>query len=996
MTDQFRDTLQTALGSAFQIDRELGGGGMSRVFVARDTQLGRDVVVKVLSPELAQELSVERFGREISLAAALQHANIVPVLTAGVTSSALPYYLMPFVEGESLRGRIDAQGRLPIADVVLILTDVCRALAYAHTRGVVHRDIKPDNIMLSGGAAMVTDFGIAKAMSSARTAPTDEKLTRMGISLGSPAYMAPEQGAGDPTTDYRADLYALGAMAYEMLSGAPPFGDRPAHAQLVAHLVETPVNIATIRPDTPEPLANLVMACLEKDPAARPRDASVAIELLADAATTTRTGLTGQYAGRVDANSVSSAADATRTQSQHTTPVRSRTPLFAGLAIAAVAVIAAIGWFVTKKTSAAAGPDRELLAVMPFTVRDAPLDIWREGLVDILSRSLDGAGTLRTVAASTSIARAPTRADVATATAHGRALGAGLVLFGDLNAIGRDSVRARVSIVDVATGTVRQEVDIRGETTRIDAMADSLSLRLLRELGASGALGGGARVTSLGTTQLPALKAYLRGLQLARRGVVDSTLTAFQEAVAADSTFSLGWRGVASVYIRTGREATPEAQDALDRAIRFRRGGSPRDSMLLRGDSLRLAVVRLAAIPNEPIADIPILPQLFQTLSDATQRYPSDAELWLEYGDALFHFGALAAIPDSLALRSFERAIALDSNVLVPQYHASTLELRLGNLRGAAARLRAVARLNTDPNSISYFRTESELLDSAPTISERARKLYDSVPPQIAAAVLRDLGGYGAAQGLMTNLVRHERERLDKSPSLPDSALLRAAVAFADAMGGKIDSSAAKHLTFSERQPLAQIGVVPAGPVAEEVRAGLRANQASAFFGGVALLAGERDTVNSALMVNAMAKFDTTARAAGGGGGATKFADVARAWDILARGDTSAALAKFLALPTSICRGLPCAAYTVSRLLVQAKRDNDAARVLDRWLPSNVNALTAPTAMLLRAELASRAGDKATAKRWFDAVIARWGGGGAAVQPTVRAAREGLARVGGG
>ncbi len=536
------------------------------------------------------------------------------------------------------------------------------------------------------------------------------------------------------------------------------------------------------------------------------------------------------------------------------------------------------------------------------------------------------------------------------------------MLYGDLNAIGRDSVRARVSVVDVTTGSIRHEVDVRGETSRIDAMADSLTLRLLRELGASGELGGGARVTSMGTTQLPALKAYLRGLQLSRRAVMDSTLAAFQEAVAADSTFSLAWRGVASVYIRTGREATPEAQDALDRAIRFRRGRSPRDSMLLRGDSLRLAVVRLAAIPNEPIADIPTLPLLFQTLSDAIQRYPSDAELWLEYSDAIFHFGALSGIADSISLRGFERAIALDSNVLVPQYHASTLELRHGNLRGAAARIRAFSRLTGDPRGSAFGRLEAELLDSAPKLSDRARKLYDSLPAAITSAVLRDLSGYGATQAITKNIGQHERERLRGSAPLPDSAMMLSDVAYAEAISGKVDSSTVKHLVFGERQQLAQVGAWSSTSVAEEVRVGLRSNQGVAFAGGVGSLAAEHDTTNLALMVAALVKFDTTSRTAGGGGG-TKLADVARAFELLARGDSSAALVKLLALPTATCRGVPCAAFT------------------------------APPAMLLRAEIAARAGDKATAKIWFDAVVARWDAGGAPVHQTVRAAREGLSRL---
>ena len=224
MTEQLRQQLQATLSGSYTLERELGGGGMSRVFVAEELRLRRKVVVKVLSPELAQGISVERFEREIQTVAALQHANIVPVHTAGETLG-LPYYTMPYVEGESLRARL-GHGPLPVAEVVGILRDVSKALAYAHQRGVVHRDIKPDNVLISGDVAVVTDFGIAKAISAARTASGDATLTQVGTSIGTPAYMAPEQAAGDPTIDHRADIYALGAMAYELLTGRHVFADR--------------------------------------------------------------------------------------------------------------------------------------------------------------------------------------------------------------------------------------------------------------------------------------------------------------------------------------------------------------------------------------------------------------------------------------------------------------------------------------------------------------------------------------------------------------------------------------------------------------------------------------------------------------------------------------------------------------------------------------------------------------------------------------------------
>jgi len=273
-----RAQLQAHLGEAFRIERELGGGGMSRVFLATEVRLARAVAVKVLSPELAQGLNAERFEREILLAASLQQANIVPLLAAG-DLDGLPYFTMPFVEGESLRNRL-AAGGLAIADVMAILRDVAKALAYAHARGIVHRDIKPDNVLLSGGTAVVTDFGIAKALSASRSEQSGATLTSVGTSIGTPAYMAPEQVAGDPTLDHRVDLYALGCMAYELLTGASPFADRTPQRMLAAHLSETPPLVTQKRGDCPPALATLVKQLLEKDPADRTSSATEVLRTL--------------------------------------------------------------------------------------------------------------------------------------------------------------------------------------------------------------------------------------------------------------------------------------------------------------------------------------------------------------------------------------------------------------------------------------------------------------------------------------------------------------------------------------------------------------------------------------------------------------------------------------------------------------------------------------------------------------------------------------------
>ena len=286
MTPDLRDQLQHTLGASYTLERELGGGGMSRVFVAEDTALGRSVVVKVLPPEMASGVSIERFKREITLAARLQHPHIVPLLSAG-EAGGLPYFTMPFVEGESLRARLARGEEVPLKAAVHLLREVASALAYAHRKGVIHRDIKPENVLITEQHAMVTDFGVAKAISAATQADRDG-LTSVGEALGTPAYMAPEQVAGDPGTDHRADIYAFGVIAYELLAGRAPFAGRTAQALMAAHVLETPEAISRRRVGVPAELSALVMRCLEKSPDNRPQSAEDILRRLDDVPATHR------------------------------------------------------------------------------------------------------------------------------------------------------------------------------------------------------------------------------------------------------------------------------------------------------------------------------------------------------------------------------------------------------------------------------------------------------------------------------------------------------------------------------------------------------------------------------------------------------------------------------------------------------------------------------------------------------------------------------------
>jgi serine/threonine-protein kinase len=355
LADQIRDTL----GSSFTVERELGGGGMSRVFVAYDQTLERRVVVKVLAPELMADVNAERFRREILVVAGLQHPHNVPVLSAGEMAGR-PYLVMPFVEGESLRARIARGGPMRIIDAVGVLRDVARALAYAHERGIVHRDIKPDNVLIHAGSAVVADFGVAKALDVARRTPglaSQGTLTAAGASLGTPGYMAPEQIAADPNADYRVDIYAFGVTAYEALAGKGPFHGRAPHALLAAHLSEQPPALGDLRPEIPTALATLVMRCLEKDPGRRPQNAQQILTALEDPAV---------LSGELGPSTITGAAIAARTHASR----RRRTALvIAALAAAAAAVTTTV--FVRRDrqptlATVVAAPVAPSIAVLPF------------------------------------------------------------------------------------------------------------------------------------------------------------------------------------------------------------------------------------------------------------------------------------------------------------------------------------------------------------------------------------------------------------------------------------------------------------------------------------------------------------------------------------------------------------------------------------------------------------------------------------------------------
>ena len=425
--------LAAALADRYRIERELGGGGMSRVFLAEETALGRSVVIKVIAPELAEGLSAERFTRELKLAARLQQANIVPVLTAG-DAGGVPYYTMPYVRGDSLRARLTQGERIPLGEALGVLRDVARALAYAHGEGVVHRDIKPENILLSHGVAVVTDFGIAKAISASRTlegsgAETAATITQVGSSIGTPAYMAPEQVAGDPSTNQRADLYAWGLVAWEILAAQHPFAGLAPQALLAAQMGETPAALKTVRPDVPVALSDLIRRCLEKDPARRPASASEVLGVLDTVVTPTGLSLKQMEGAR--------SVPAVRT-------------IAIGVAATAALVIGLVLMLRSRGTHTL--PADRSVAVLPLAnlSGDKADDYFGVGLAEELTGALSKTG-VRVIGR---VSAGALQAKGLDERAIARELGVGSLLTGTVQRA-NGQIRIQISLLDAADGAVR-------------------------------------------------------------------------------------------------------------------------------------------------------------------------------------------------------------------------------------------------------------------------------------------------------------------------------------------------------------------------------------------------------------------------------------------------------------------------------------------------------------------------------------------------------------
>ena len=537
-----QDRLATGLAGRYRIERELGQGGMATVYLAHDLKHDRTVAIKVLHPELAHALGPERFVREITITAQLDHPYILPLLDSGVVEPGpethgprLLFYVMPYIEGESLRDRLSRQRQLSVEDALQVTREIAEALDYAHARRVIHRDIKPENILLSGAHARVADFGIARAIDDAG----GDRLTQTGLSIGTPAYMSPEQSAGEGNLDGRSDLYSLGCVLYEMLAGSPPFQGPTAQAVMARHAVDPVPSLRTVRATVPASVEAAITKALAKVPADRFMSAAQFVEAFS--------------------KPVPPRAS-TRVR-------RMNTAWIAGAAIVLTLGVLG-GWLFVHSRRPQVAPAASVIAVLPFySSGDTALARLGKDLAVTVSASLDGVGGVKTTD-RLSIAGATEgkqNLSITEGAKLARDLGASSILRGTLVGTG-ESVRLDLGLYDTKNlAPLASGIAITGHRDSLTALTDSVTWALLRQVWQRGDAPSPS-LSAVTTRSLPALRAFLEGERDLVAGDWDGSALAYRSAMAADSTLWLAYYGYALSQSWTGQPVEPDSDRRTEAA----------------------------------------------------------------------------------------------------------------------------------------------------------------------------------------------------------------------------------------------------------------------------------------------------------------------------------------------------------------------------------------------------------------------------------------------
>ena len=559
-----REQLEGGLADRYRIERELGRGGMATVFLAQDLRHERPVAVKVLHPELAHVLGQERFHREIKLAARLQHPHILSVHDSGETAGQL-WFTMPFVQGESIRQRLLREKQLPVEEALRIATEVARALDYAHRQGVIHRDIKPENILLTGeGDTLVADFGIGRALGQAAAG---EQLTETGMIVGTPAYMSPEQGAGERELDGRTDIYSLGVVVYEMLAGEPPYTGPTAQAILARRFTGDVPRLRQLRPAVPDPVEQAILKALASVPADRYATAAGFARALVPPAAPTLVSTAAKDSSGAVATTLRKA--------------RRRVPAAAWAL--GLGFLIGLGVLFAWRRSHAGTETTEAtrLAVLPFeNLGRSDEEYFADGLTDAVRGKLAGLPGLQVTARSSSSQYKHT---TKSPQQIGQELGVRYLLTGTVRwekgTGGQNRVQVSPELVQVSTASTRWQEPFDASLTDVFQVQADVAARVAQALGAT--LGSGERkaLETRPTRNLAAYDAFLKGEEISNSlGNIDPTvlrraLGHYEEAVALDSTFSLAWAQLSRTHsaLYGLSEPTPQddraAREAADRAL---------------------------------------------------------------------------------------------------------------------------------------------------------------------------------------------------------------------------------------------------------------------------------------------------------------------------------------------------------------------------------------------------------------------------------------------
>jgi eukaryotic-like serine/threonine-protein kinase len=700
--DAALDSLRRALSERYLVERELGRGGMATVYLARDIKHERLVAIKVLNSSLGEAVAGERFLREIKLTAQLAHPHILPLYDSGEADGRL-FYVMPFVEGESLRERIRRvpNGGMPVAEAVRIASEVADALDFAHRRGIVHRDIKPENILLEDGHAMVADFGIARALRLAGAVT----LTETGSSIGTPAYMSPEQIVAERDLDGRSDVYSLGCVVYEMLTGRLPFAGTNGAPELMPRLSRKPPGVQTLRAEVPKALDATVAKALEPIPA-------------------------GRFASAADFRDMLVA-----TLPRHE---RLDSRLLPALAVAGAAVVLLAGILLWRSHFSRAARPSNVIAVLPFRlgVADSSLKYLREGMSILLENRLNGDAGVRVASTRSVMAVWRRIADAEDdnpsndqAVEVAVRAGASEVLLGDI--VGTSNhIEIHASLISVPGGEAKASGLAVGSADSIEALADTLAAELMSRTAGEEE----QRLPVLKHEPLKALRAYLDGHAAYRRGLFVDAVSQFQRALEIDSTFVLAAVSyvLAANYLTVGDE---EPERALRIAWDFRDKLSTRD---------RAYVVARAGTHYPALPSMADQVQAWQT---AVEAAPDRAETWYQLGEREFLYADYIAADDSRgqAAHAFEKALALDSSFTPALERLVELRSRSGDT-AETRRLAALLFRNgvvTDKTDYLRWRVAIALGDSATLrgLRERfPRFSRESISQMYATAQLDGVG----------------------------------------------------------------------------------------------------------------------------------------------------------------------------------------------------------------------------------------------------------------